>query len=147
MLRSWLSACLLPTLAYSVNVTFYESKGCSGPRLFGDAIQQSLPCYNISGHAPTNSSSVEDFVPGQEVFFYSDAECQQEVFSSQDDLCYLHTRTTVRAVKVRSGNATVDDDDAATNSSTTDIALYEMQWSGEPELCQLGAPLVAPVAL
>lgn len=132
MLGSWLSVCLLPSLVYSVNITFYQGKGCSGPRLFGDAIQESLSCHSISGHAPTNSSSAEDFVSGQEVFFYADTDCQQEVFSSQDDVCYLHTHTTVKAVKVRSApTVEANINQATANSSTKDLALYEMPASGD----------------
>jgi len=121
MLIPFLAAVLLSNFAFGVDVTFYEGKGCSGHRLFGDTIHDSLACYNISRHGATSSASIEAFEPGQKVFFYSDEGCQDEVYSIDEDLCYAHSRTVVRAVKVQ----------ALTNSSTTDLELYEMPWSGD----------------
>jgi hypothetical protein len=121
MLMPFLTVLLLPNFAHGVDITFFEGKGCSGHRLFGDTIHDSLACYNISRHGPTTSASIEEFKAGQKAFFYSDTQCRNEVYSTEDDVCYAHSRTTVKAVRVQ----------APKNASTTDLDLYEMPWSGD----------------
>jgi hypothetical protein len=129
-MNSYLStALLLLGTAHAVNVTFHENKGCSGQPLFGDVIDGTLGCYDLSSSAPTNSTSFDAFQPGQVIHFYSDAACKNQVYQSAEDKCYLHTRTEVNSVRVSTSDSkdAGDDDQSKSGSTTTDLEVYQMQ--------------------
>ncbi|KAI7359742.1 hypothetical protein KC354_g9267 [Hortaea werneckii] len=101
MLAAALTFFLLHSLCYAVNLTFFEGKGCSEQPLY----------------------IVDSFAFGQHVYFYADTDCQQEVYNTGSDVCYLHANTNVAAIRV----ASPEHRTSVADVSTTELVPYVMQ--------------------
>lgn len=123
MLAAALTFFLLHSLCYAVNLTFFEGKGCSEQPLYIGTVAHSLLCQPVSDHAQINSTAVDSFAFGQHVYFYADTDCQQEVYNTGSDVCYLHANTNVAAIRV----ASPEHRTSVADVSTTELVPYVMQ--------------------
>lgn len=112
------------TLTSAVDVTFFSSEECDSGALYGGKINSTIPCYRLDKHldiAPPNSTTIRNVIAGQTIHFYSDTNCQQEVFNTTTDLCYTHSENTIRSFQVsQSAEGTTA---LATVGSQSDFAM------------------------
>lgn len=89
-----------PSIVAAVGIGGHLSEGCVGERLYQYDISTYTNCIDISKYRPASSVAVNSFNAGQSVFFFSDADCQDEIYSADAPICYTAPDDDVNGIIV-----------------------------------------------
>lgn len=125
MTRSFAALALLSGAASAVDLTFMDTKGCSGQPLFGKQALTNISCHDVDGnHA--ESVHMQNFGPNEVIQFFSDAECKNEIYSSADSTCYTQSEGAVAAFRISVDGS---HEKRAEDVTTTDLVEYGVKLS------------------
>lgn len=87
-------------LARSVEINGYVGGACMGENIFHYVEPTFNNCRDISIYRQPRSVVVANYYAGQTVFFYSDNDCQTQIYSTSDEECWLETNDNANSYSV-----------------------------------------------
>ncbi|KAK0123973.1 hypothetical protein ONS95_008961 [Cadophora gregata] len=125
------SVSLFGSAVFALDLTFASVASCTGKALHGRRDLPSISCYNLTSYPATQSVILASFEPGETVKFFSDAECQDEIYRASSDQCYTETNRKVLGFSLQAAN-----DATSSSASSTDVAVYEVKLTNFTGLSQ-----------
>ena len=117
-------------VVFGLDLTFASDVNCTGQAEFGRRDLPTISCYNLTTSTPTKSVILTNLVPGDIVSFFSDAECQDELYSASSDTCYTEPNGQSMSFQVKTN------DKLESTASSTDVVQYPIKLTDYTALSQ-----------
>lgn len=88
------------SLTAAVEIDGLLSEGCTGERLWRYVVDTYDNCIDVTKYRTEGSVAVGDFNAGQTVIFFSDGNCNNQIYQADSPVCYTDPDNDVGGIQV-----------------------------------------------